>query len=332
MIGKRESNLEVRTMNQHADVLCAGIIVADHVSTPITHLPAAGELVLADGMLLTSGGCAANAAVDLAKMGVRTTVAGRVGDDVFGRIVRDMLQTAGVDAAHVLATPGMDTSQTMIINVTGQDRRFIHTFGANARFAAEDIPMARLDSCKVLYLGGYLLMPNLRQEELARVFAEARARGVKTVLDVAIPKPGNYMDRLDRLLRNVDVFLPNSHEGELITGKRDPVEQAELFQRLGAGTVVITMGGEGSVLVQKEVRLRAGVYPIEYVDGSGGGDAFDAGYIFGMLQGLDPGDCLRFASALGASCVRAIGTTPGVFTRQECEEFMAKNSLQVARI
>ena len=51
-----------------SEILCAGIVVADHLCTPISHVPAAGELVKADGMLLTIGGCAANAAVDLAKM------------------------------------------------------------------------------------------------------------------------------------------------------------------------------------------------------------------------------------------------------------------------
>ena len=66
-------------MGLHAEVLCAGIMVADHVCTPISHLPAAGELVMAERMLLTIGGCAANVAVDLAKMGVRAAVVGRVG-------------------------------------------------------------------------------------------------------------------------------------------------------------------------------------------------------------------------------------------------------------
>ena len=72
-------------MSPSADVLCAGIVVADHVSAPIDHLPAAGELVLADRLVLTIGGCAANVAVDLVKLGVPASVVGRVGDDVFGR-------------------------------------------------------------------------------------------------------------------------------------------------------------------------------------------------------------------------------------------------------
>src|SRR5437870_11868977 len=131
-------------MNDKADVLCAGIIVADHVCTPIDHLPAAGELVMADHLLLTIGGCAANAAVDLSKMGVRAAVVGRVGDDIFGRVVTDLLRAQGVDISAVALSHGLDTSQTLIVNVAGQDRRFIHTFGANAEFSASDIAPERV--------------------------------------------------------------------------------------------------------------------------------------------------------------------------------------------
>src|SRR5216683_1701590 len=90
----RLSNSRRPLMND-PEVLCAGIVVADHVCTPISHVPAAGELVMADGMLLTIGGCAANAAVDLAKMGVPAAIVGRLGADVFGRIVTDMLREGG---------------------------------------------------------------------------------------------------------------------------------------------------------------------------------------------------------------------------------------------
>src|SRR5712691_7682452 len=139
-------------MSTYPDVLCAGIIVADHVCTPIAHLPAAGELVMAERILLTIGGCAANVAVDLTKMGVSAGVVGRVGGDVFGRIVADLLRDSGVDVSAVTFSPQADTSQTLIVNVAGQDRRFIHTFGANAEFAAADIPPERVARCRVLYL------------------------------------------------------------------------------------------------------------------------------------------------------------------------------------
>ena len=118
----------------------------------------------------------------------------------------------------------------------------------------------------------------------------------------------------------------------MITGTSDPVQQAEIFHRLGAATTVVTMGGAGAVLIRKGLRLRCESFPVSYVDGSGGGDAFDAGYIYGLLNDLGPEGCLRVASALGASCVRAIGTTPGVFTRAECERFLQDNKLTMQRV
>jgi sugar/nucleoside kinase (ribokinase family) len=319
-------------MSGPTDVLCAGIIVADHVSSPIHHLPAAGELVLADQLLLTIGGCAANVAVDLVKLGVSAAVIGRVGGDVFGRVVADMLRARRVDVSALQVSTDRDTSQTLIVNVAGQDRRFIHTFGANGAFRAADIPLERVAQCRVLYLGGYLLMDKVLRDELIPVFAAARRAGAKTVLDVVTPGPGDYLPRLEQLLPHVDVFLPNNHEAELITGEQDVLRQAEVFRQAGAGTVIITMGDQGSVLISEGVRLRADSYRMPFVDGTGGGDAFAAGYIDGLLRGLDAEGCLRLGSAVGASCVRAIGTTTGVFTRAELETFLRENLLRIERI
>jgi sugar/nucleoside kinase (ribokinase family) len=318
-------------MTNSAEVLCAGIIVADHVCSPISHLPLAGELVLADQLLLTIGGCAANVAVDLVKLGVSAAVVGRVGEDVFGRVVAEMLRERRVDVSALQVTPGVDTSQTLIVNVVGEDRRFIHTFGANGELRAGDISLDR-EHCKVLYLGGYLLMARMDATELAAVFAAARKAGAQTVLDVVTPGPGEYLSRLESLLPHVDVFLPNDHEAQLITGETDPLRQAELFHRVGGNTAIITRGDRGAVLVSGKERLRAEAFQVPFVDGSGGGDAFAAGYIAGLIAGLDAEGCLRMGSAVGASCVRAIGTTTSVFTRQECEAFLRDNTLRIERV
>jgi sugar/nucleoside kinase (ribokinase family) len=319
------------------DVVCAGIVVADHLCVPIDHVPDAGELVMTDGLTLEIGGCASNAAVDLAKMGVACTVCGCVGNDVFGRFVVETLKARGVDTTGIRVATDADTSQTLIVNVTGQDRRFIHCFGANARFTAADIRSELIAQAKVLYVGGYLLMPTLDQQSLAEVFRSARSRGVKTVLDVAVPgrlgaEQVHLMDTLDQVLPHTDVFLPNEDEARLITGRSDPLDQARAFRDAGVDTAVITMGGKGSLLVGDGVRLRAGVFPIQFVDGSGGGDAFDAGYICGLLRGYDPRGCLELASALGASCVRAVGTTPGVFTHAECDEYLRQHRLSITPV
>ncbi len=314
------------------DCLSVGILVADHLTTPISHVPRVGELVLADDLPVAVGGCAANVALDLARAGVRVAVIGCVGADLFGRYLIEALAAGGAHTDGIRVADVAHTSQTLIVNVAGEDRRFVHTIGANALLCAEDIPLEMVRQCKVLYVGGYLLLRSLGGAALARLFRAARQAGVKTVLDIVLPGKEDCWPTLAAVLPETDVFLPNSDEGEALTGHRDPVRQAERFLQAGAVSVVITCGGGGSVLLSHNERLQAGVYPVNYLGGTGAGDAFDAGFITGMLAGADAAGCLQWGSALGASCVRGIGATETVFTREEAVAFMQRHKLAIAPI
>jgi sugar/nucleoside kinase (ribokinase family) len=274
------------TSSSDVPVVCAGVVVADHLCTPIPRLPAAGELVAADDLILNIGGCASNAAVDLAKLGIRAAVCGRVGDDVFGRFVSETLVAHGVDVSALKVDDVRATSQTLIVNVQGEDRRFIHSFGANKGLTAADLDAVLGSPVRILYLGGYLILPSLEHEALAERFSRARKAGIRTVLDVVTPGPGDYLRLLREVLPETDVFLPNSDEAALILGETDPVRQALTFRDLGARRVVITRGDQGAVSVSDDFRARLGTYPVPAIDSSGGGDAFDAGYIAGLLDGL----------------------------------------------
>lgn len=314
------------------DCLCVGIVVADHACTPISSLPAAGELRMAERLRLAIGGCAANVAVDLSKLGRNVGVVGCVGDDVFGQFVHESLNEAGVDTAHLLRTPETDTSGTLIINVEGEDRRFVHAFGANAVFDGSELSDDLLSSAPLLYLGGYLLLPGLSVAVVTDAFARAQAAGVRTVLDVVVPEPTGLWQKLEPILPYTDLFLPNADEAKLITGLDDPIAQAEQFHAAGAKTVVITCGEEGAILVSDQTRLRSEVFRVPFIDGTGSGDAFVAGYIHGLLNNRSPDECLRLGSALGASCVGQTGATQGVFSREELEAFLQTHSLQVSAL
>ncbi len=311
------------------DCLCAGILFADYICAPVPRVPNPGELVPTDRIQLALGGCASNAGVDLAKLGISVGVSGCVGGDAFGRFIVETLNEAKVDASGVHTLPEFGTASSMVINVTGQDRRFISTPGANTAFRVEHIPADWPRQAKVVYVGGYLMMPGLETEAFVDMLRTARAGGAKTVLDVVLFGGEHYWETLSKVLPETDVFLPNNDEAELITGLKDPYEQAQRFRAAGASTVVITCGSKGSLLVSDTQRLRAGVYPIEYVGGTGSGDAFDAGYCAGLLRGEDAAGCLRWGSALGASCVRAIGATESVFTGEEAEAFLREHELRI---
>jgi sugar/nucleoside kinase (ribokinase family) len=302
------------------DCVCAGVLCTDVVCSPVDRVPEAGELVSAERMQLCLGGSAGNTALDLARLGLKVGVCGCVGRDVFGRYVHDVLDSGGVDIRGIHTDDAMQTACTQIVNVKGHDRRFIAAAGANTVFSAGHIPPHWSASARVFYIGGYLMLPALATGEMVQLLHGARQRGTTVVLDVVGVATRELFDQVARMLPETDVFLPNDDEAAALTGVSDPVAQAEAFRDCGAATVVITQGDRGSLLVGDGVRLRAGVYRSEFVG---------AGYIAGLLAGEAPAGCLRWGSALGASCVRAVGATESVFGRDEAERFMREHALRI---
>ncbi len=317
-------------MTAPIDCLCAGIVVADHVCDPVDHLPRPGELVLTRRMELTIGGCASNVAVDLATLGRRASIVGLVGDDVFGRSVREALEGRGVDCRHLGTVAGCDTAGTLIVNCLGEDRRFIHSLGANARFTGREVTGELIRPARALYFGGYCLCDSMDPEALAAMFRTAREAGVPTLLDVVLAGSGDHWARLEPVLPFVDYFLPNDDEAFVITGERDAIRQAEAFRRAGARTAIVTCGPRGAVAIGPGERMRIGTHPVAFVDGTGSGDAFVAGFIHGLLAGRTLADCLRYGAAMGASCVTAMGATTGALAAAELDQWVESRPVDVA--
>ena len=311
-------------------LLCAGILVADIFTPPLHALPVAGQLLATDDFLLATGGCAANVATSLAKLGVHTAVVGPVGDDFYGDFLTQTLAARGIDTSRIVRTAEAGTSKTVVLPVIGEDRRFIHTFGANAHLTTEHIAAAITEDTKILYVGGYLILPAIDGPALGKLFADAQARGIVTVLDVVVPGGAAIpADALSAVLPHTDLFLPNDEEAEALVGETDPAAQAQRFLEMGCKTAVVTQGSRGTLWMNSGNVYTAPVYPIEYVDGSGSGDAFAAGLLLGLAEGWDPARILRFASAIGGSACTKLGCTEGVFTRPEADAFIAGHPLAV---
>lgn len=314
------------------DVGCAGILVADTFCGPMQELPREGQLLAVDTMPSCAGGCAANVAIDLAKQGIAVDIAGCLGRDLLSAVIVGELEEAHVGCRHLVVTPDYATSKTVILLVEGQDRRYIHMLGANAAFTVGHIQRDWLAGLKVFYLGGLFLLPRFRADEFLDLLQFCREQGVATVVDVVIPQQVENIGELAPLLPWIDYFLPNADEAHALTGCGRPEDQARALVGGGAGTVIITQGGDGLLAARRDEAWHAGIYPMPVVDPSGAGDAFDSGIITGILREWDLPATLRYASALGASAVRAVGTTQGVFTRAEVEAFVAANKLEVEKV
>ena len=151
-----------------------------------------------------------------------------------------------------------------------------------------------------------------------------------TVLDVVVPGAGEHWPKLAPVLAETDVFLPNADEAELITGLTIHWPKPSDFGSAGPAQSSLRKAMNGATLVSDKLRLHVGVYPTEFVGATGSGDAFDAGFIAGLLAGCNPLGCLKWGAALGASCVRSLSATESVFNREQAEDFMRRHELPVS--
>ena len=295
-------------------------------------MPPPGTLARTERVEFTIGGCAANVAVDLAKLGLRVGLSGRVGDDVFGREVRDQLVASSVECSGLVLSPTSPTSSTFVLNVRGEDRRFIHCVGANAEYDGRQVTAEEIRSARVLYVGGFGLLEALTPECVVRMFRLAREANVATILDVVLPEAGSIAGWIEAVAPWADYFFPNNDEAESLCGETDPLRQARHFRDLGVREVIVTCGSRGSLLLGPNGQFESDVYPVETIDATGTGDAFVSGFVFGRLRGADTADCLRLGTAMGASCVRSMGATTAVFTASELLEFVESHPLPVRHI
>lgn len=310
------------------DVGCAGILVADMFCGPLDTLPEPGELLALDSMPTMAGGCAANVAIGLAKQGISANVIGCLGQDAAAQIVTDALQEAGV-ATNQIVYVGEHTSQTVALLVRGEDRRYLHMFGANKALSVQHISHDVLRTYKLFYVGGLYVLPGIKPDELTDRLRFCREQGILTMVDVVLPKDRQHFDDMKHWLPYVDYFVPNDDEARQITTLEDPRQQARALIEMGARNVVITAGEKGVFAFSQGHSWRASAFQVESIDMSGGGDAFSAGLITGILRGWDMPRSLHYASALGASATLAIGTTPGVFTAAQAESFLQSHHLEI---
>lgn len=308
-----------------SSVVCVGILVADLMGRPINRFPEKGKLLLVPEMELHVGGCAHNTAVDLKKLGEEVLVVGKVGDDDLGDVVINSLRRHGVDTRGVTRDSRFHTSATMVLLDDQGERTFLHYPGANQALRSEDVKDEFLREAKVVHVAGSFLMPGFDGEETARVFARARQFSVLTSLDTAWDDTGKWFATIAPVLPLVDIFISNRDEASRISKKSTLADIASFFLDYGAKVVAIKMGEEGSFIMTKDEKILVPPFRVQAVDGTGAGDAFAAGFLFGYLRGWDLYEVGRFANACGAMCVEKMGATEGVGSFEAVQQFIREH-------
>ncbi|QHT59581.1 carbohydrate kinase family protein [Paenibacillus lycopersici] len=211
-----------------AEVVVAGHICLDVIPTMhelkagMGSLLVPGKLVDIGAARVATGGAVSNTGLALHRLGLRTKLMGKIGDDLFGRAIGDVLRGYGQALADgMIVAAGEYTSYTIVINPPNVDRIFLHCTGANDTFAADDLQDAALEGARLFHFGYPPLMRRMYENgggELAALLSRAKAKGLTVSLDAAKPDPSSPAGEADwrtilmKALPHVDVFLPSFEE------------------------------------------------------------------------------------------------------------------------
>lgn len=289
------------------DVLCVGHASYDLVYS-VPHHPGEDEKMVAVGFLSCGGGPAANAAVQVAKLGLKSAFAGYLGNDLYGEIHKQELINHSVNVDKIVRGSSPTPLSMVLVKLDGK-RALINYKGETKPITENAVDFSSIKAKAILFDGHepHISIP------LAKA---AKAQGIPTVLDAGSVHEGTLalMGKVDYLVCSEKfAWQFTSHEETAIN------RLAEL-----SPNVVITLGERGLIWQQGKSRGALSAYPIKVVDTTGAGDAFHGAFAAGLALGLAWDTVLRYASAAGALCCMKAGARLGLPSYREHKELFNK--------
>ena len=297
-------------MTQRFDVVGLGLCVYD-VSVECAPYPDLDTKVDAKSVWHGGGGPVPNALAALARWGVSCAYVGRVGDDLWGRALRDRFVQAGVDVTHRQLDPDCHTPIASIWVEAGTGRR-------TAVLGSDNVSEPKQISAGLVENAGVIHTDARHVPTSIEAAGRARKSGVPVCLDVGSPRAGGM-----KLLDEVNHLVVAERFAAYATDHTDPTALLDALWRDTYEAVVITRGTSGSVGRDvSETQIEHGIYEVDVVDTTGAGDVYHAGYIYGLLEGWQLARRMEFASAAAALATTGLGARGYLPLRNEVESLL----------
>lgn len=280
------------------------------------HMPVMGETIMGRCFITNSGGKGANQAVASAKLGAEVVMLGAVGEDAFGDQMIASLAEEGVQCEYIERVSGLATGVALITRVAG-DNFIVLGSGANAAPTAEGVHAALDEVAR----GGDVFLTQLECDFDATMAAlrDAHDRGMYTVLN---PAPARELP--EWVYPCLDMVVVNESECELLTGiypeNDETAQQAmEKLSALGVGTVVVTLGERGSVVLSKGTMLKAVPCKVNAIDTTCAGDTYIGALVASYARGITLERAIDLATKASAMATTKIGAQQSIPRLQDVE-------------
>ncbi|WP_248963105.1 carbohydrate kinase family protein [Sphaerisporangium perillae] len=292
-------------------VVTLGVHIVDVLARPVESIPQGQDTHLLEEIRITAAGAAAGTAVDLAKLGVPVASAGAVGEDELGDFLLMIMRRHGVDVRGIVRRAGEQTAASILPIRPDGGRPSFHVPGANLTYSPADLDQDLLTGARVVHLGGMDVTWGLHDPAFFELLRAARQGGTIVTMDLLSNMP-DLMPGARAFLPHVDYFLPNEEQALMITGASGVEEAAARLLAEGPSGVLVTLGGEGSLVATATGTVRIPAREVPVVDTTGCGDAYCAGFIAGLVEGRDVTACARLGTAVAARVAGGLGSDAGL--------------------
>ncbi len=291
-----------------------------------------------EGSLLFSrnpGGAPANVAVQACRAGVSAGFLGCVGDDMFGRFLRDTLDECGVETRGLRLEPDFSTSLAFVqLNEKGdRDFSFYRNPGADTRLELSKIDMGLVDECDLLCFGSLLLTAEPSRSAVPALVDHARAKGKITAYDPnwrppLWPSRQAGVEAMKSLLPKADIVKVSGEELQLLTKEEHRPTGAKALLSQGVSLVVVTLGPEGCQVFTESFSFQKPAFDVRVMDTTGSGDSFFGAFLAELIRsGKRPDELSQseleefadFANAAGSVCAGKAGAIPALPDREAIE-------------
>ena len=286
-------------------VVCMGAHILDVLVRPVTDIPAGQDTALVEQMRMTAAGTAAGTALTFAKLGAAVRTAGAIGADPPGDLLLSLLGRAGIDTGMVVRKAEVPTSMSVLPIRPNGERPALHLLGANLAYTLDDVDWEAIAAAEHLHLGGTEM---LGPDFATRILKHAKENGLTTSVDLIAPGGMGTFDLIAPSMEYTDYLLPNEDQVLGFTGAADLAEGSQKLLDAGAGLLAITCGADGALIVNAEGTQQVPAFAIDVVDTTGCGDAFSAGFVYGMGLGRSPRDAAVLGNAVAALVAQGLGS------------------------
>lgn len=298
-----------------------GELNVDIIGAGLQTFPVLGREITAQEMVLSLGSASAILACGLARLGVPVTFVSKVGKDEFGKFCLEALESKKVKTNNVMRDAKLRTGLTVSLNFRN-DKAQVTFPGAIPHLYLKDISQKMLREHDHLHISSYFLQEGLLPS-FPQLFQNAKQIGMTTSLDPNCDNKNQWNSGIWKCLEHIDVLLLNEMEAINIAKAKSLNRALDLFAQK-VPTVVIKLGSKGALAKSRGQVIQLPAFKVKAVDTTGAGDSFDAGFLYGHLNGFDLRKAMTLANACGAFSIQGMGGTTTQANLEEAQKFMRK--------